>query len=191
MEPGPGGFRTFRLIACGLAGALGLALVLLSYLPDKPIYPSGLVIVVFVSVFPLFGWALIDQIRLQAGRPRRRWNDLKGLSSDDDNRRWTLVFSFAKGHQRLLALAIPLGIGLWVIMMSSVVTLRGQPTHDQAGYYLNDHGNRIPVTRSGYEAAVAKQDRLFAAGASVFLLAACGMTMYRPNTPDGEHQGLS
>jgi hypothetical protein len=75
--------------------------------------------------------------------------------------------------------------------MSSVVTLRGQPTHDQAGYYLNDHGNRIPVTRSGYDAAVAKQDRLFAAGATVFLLGACGMTMYQPKARIRKREDLS
>lgn len=185
MQAMPRRYRTPRLAACAIGAGTGLILVVLSFMPGAPIYPSGLVIVLFISVFPLFGWAVIER-SLGQPRRRRRWNDLPGMTNADFNRSWQNVFDFAKRYRILLMIAVPVVIGLWATMMSTMPTLRGQPEHDQAGYYLNDHGTRIPVSRAGYERAVADQDRLFASGATMFIIIAGLLTAYtpRPRRPD-------
>ena len=180
MESVVGRFRTQRLAACALGVGIGLLLVVLSYLPGAPIYPGGLVAVLFVSIFPLFGWAVIERSSTAARRPRRRWNDSRGITNEDYNRAWKGVFDFARRYRTLLLVGVLVVIGLWVSMISTIPTLQGQPTHDSTGYYLNDHGSHIPVSKAGYEKAVAAQDRLFAAGATLFLVVAGALTAYKP-----------
>jgi hypothetical protein len=180
MDTTPGRYRNSRLAACAAGAVLGVIMVALSFLGGQPVYPTGLVIVLFVCVFPLFGWAVIERAAGRARRPRRRWNDFSGITNADYTRAWAEAFGFARRYKALLIVAVPVVIGLWAVMMSSITTLQGQPEHDQAGYFLNDHGSRIPVTKAGYEAALAKQDRLFAAGATLFLIVAGVMTAYRP-----------
>lgn len=168
-------------MAASAAGAtLGLTLVVLTFIPGQPVYPTWLVAVLFVSIFPLFGWAVIERAVGQTRRPRRRWNDFSGLTNQDYNRIWAPLLDALKLHRGRLLLGVAVVGGLWAVMMSSILTIQGQPEHDQAGYYLNDHGSRIPVSHAGYEAALAKQDRLFAAGATLFLLIAGALTAYKP-----------
>ncbi len=183
MNGAPGRYRTPRSAAAAAGAALGLTLVALSYIPGQPVYPSWLVGVLFVSIFPLFGWAVIDRSIGQARRPRRRWNDFSGISNQDYNRMWAPFLDALKRHKGKLFVAGVVVVGLWAIMMSSILTIQGQPEDDQVGYYLNDHGSRIPVSHAGYEAALAKQDRLFAAGATLFLLVAGALTAYKPRPP--------
>jgi len=180
MESVVGRFRSQRLAACALGVGIGLLLVVLSYSPSAPIYPGGLAAVLFVSVFPLFGWAVIERSFTAARRPRRRWNDSRGITNEDYNRAWKGVFDFAKRYRTLLLVAVPIVLGLWVSMISTMPTLQGQPTQDSTGYYLNDHGSHIPVSKAGYERAIAAQDRLFAAGATLFLVVAGVLTAYKP-----------
>ena len=182
MDAKPGRYRDARLAACSVGAILGVIMVALSFLPGRPVYPSGLVIILFVCVFPLFGWAVIERAAGKTRRPRRRWNDFTRITNADYTRAWAGAFGFARRYKALLFVAIPVVIGMWAVMMSSITTLQGQPEHDQVGYFLNDHGSRIPVTKAGYEAALAKQDRLFAAGATLFLILAGVMTVYRPET---------
>ena len=186
MESVVGRFRSQRLAACALGVGIGLLLVVLSYLPGAPTYPGGLSAVLFVSVFPLFGWAVIERAFTAARRPRRRWNDFKGITNEDYDRAWRGVFDFAKRFRMLLFVAVPVVIGLWVSMISTMPTLQGQPTHDSTGYYLDDHGSHIPVSKAGYDRAIAAQDRLFAAGATLFLVVAGALTAYKP-TPEAHH----
>lgn len=180
MQANSGQYRTARLTACAVGSVVGLLLVVLSFLPGQPIYPSGLVIVLFISVFPLFGWAVIERAAGQIRRRPRRWNDFSRMTNADFNRSWQSLFDFLKRYRTILMVAVPVVVGLWATALFTMPTLRGQPEHDQAGYYLNDHGSRIPVSRSQYDRAVAAQDRLFAAGATIFLIVAGMMTAYRP-----------
>lgn len=133
-------------MACAVGATIGLILVLLSFLPGAPIYPSGLVIVLFICIFPLFGWAVIERAVGQTRRRRRRWNDFSGMTNADFNRTWQTIFAFAKRYRVLLMVAVPVVVGMWATMLSTMPTLQGQPEHDQAGYYLDDHGSRIPVS---------------------------------------------
>lgn len=180
MNGPPSRYRTPRLVASAAGAVLGLTLVGLSFIPGQPVYPSWLVGTLFVSIFPLFGWAVVERAVGQARRPRRRWNDFSGITNEDYNRMWAPFLTALKRHKGLLLFAVAVVGGLWAIMMSSILTIQGQPGHDQAGYYVNDHGSRIPVSHAGYEAALAKQDRLFAAGATLFILVAGALTAYRP-----------
>lgn len=186
MEGSASRYRTPRLVACAIGAAIGVILVLLSYVPGSPVYPSGLVIVLFVCVFPLFGWAIIERTAARARRPRRRWNDFRGITNADFNRGWQNLFDFAKRYRLVLMVAVPVVIWMWATMMSTMPTLQGQPEHDKAGYYLNDHGSRIPVSRNGYERALAAQNRLFASGATMFLIVAGVITAYGPKPRDPE-----
>jgi hypothetical protein len=173
-----GRYRTARVVACSIGVAAGLVLVALSFLPGKPVYPGGLVAVLFVAVFPLFGWAVIERAGAQFGRPRRRWNDFSGLSNAYYNQMWANLFAAARRYRRLLAVAVPLVVVLWALMMASIVTSQGQPEHVGSSYYLDDHGLHIPVSRAGYYHALAVQDRLFACGSTLFLLVALGLTAW-------------
>lgn len=65
----PGRYRNVRVAACSVGVVAGLFLVALSLLPGKPIYPGSLVAVLFVAVFPLFGWAVIERAVAQSRRP--------------------------------------------------------------------------------------------------------------------------
>lgn len=103
-----------------------------------------------------------------------------GMSNADFNRMWAPAFDFAKRYRMLLLVAVPVAVGLWATKLSTMPSLQGQPGHDQAGYYLYDHGSGMPVSRAGYERALAAQDRLFADGATLFLVVAGVMTVYRP-----------
>lgn len=180
-------YRIPRLVASAVGVVLGISIVVLSFIPAKPIYPSWLVGVVLVSSFPLFGWAVIERAGGHArGARRRRSNDFSAITNEDYNRMWSPFLDASKRHKGTLLLAVIIVGSLWAIMMSSIATLRGQPEHDQAGYYLNDHGSRVPVSRAGYEAALAKQDRLFAAGATIFLAVAAGLTTYQPRAGTGQ-----
>lgn len=191
MNGAPGRYRTPRLAASAGGAALGLTLVALSFIPGQPVYPSWLVGVLFVSIFPLFGWTVIERAVGQTRRPRRRRNDFSGITNQDYNRMWAPFFDALKRHKGRLLVAVGVVAGLWAIMMSSILTIQGQPEHDQAGYYLNDHGSRIPMTHARYEAALAKQDRLFSAGATLFLLVAGAGTAYKPQPrmPQGPRPG--
>ena len=60
-----------------------------------------------------------------------------------------------------------------------VVTLSGSPEHDRSGYYLVDHGRRIPVSRAGYERAVVGQDRLLEAAVTLVLVLSGGVVVYQ------------
>jgi hypothetical protein len=108
------------------------------------------------------------------------------MTNSDFNRSWQNILDFGKRYRMLLVIAVPVVIGLWATMMSTMPTLQGQPGRDQSGYYLNDHGSRIPLSKADYERAVAAQDRLFAPGATMFLIIAGLLTAYtpRPHGPE-------
>jgi hypothetical protein len=63
---------------------------------------------------------------------------------------------------------VVLFVGVWLVEMSSISALGGQPTMSGGRHYLNDHGSLIPVTRAAYEHALVLQQRIFTLGPSVF-----------------------
>ncbi len=98
-------------------------------------------------------------------------------SNEQANRGWDRMLAHAHKYRVFLVIAIPVLILLWILMLISIVSIRGQPVHADNTYYLDDHGSHIPVTKAGYEAAIARQQTIFAAGGAMFLLVSIGLTV--------------
>ena len=64
---------------------------------------------------------------------------------------------------------LPLVIaGGFAAFLSAMVTLKGNPTVIDGGYYLNDHGTLLQVTYHGFEVALAAQDRVYTSFPGIF-----------------------
>jgi hypothetical protein len=97
---------------------------------------------------------------------RRPWRDRFKFGAGRTT--WKNLATLLPGRTRYVA--IGLFVIAWIIGVTSIFNLGGQPQYDPATgrYYLNNHGSLIPVTHAGYVHAVALQSRLFLAGAIVF-----------------------
>ena len=122
-------------------------------------------------IFPLFAGRLSSVCLNRPGGLSGRPAQAEVLSDAEYNRRWAEATDFVKQHWPLLALA---AVAARPSGWSALTTfgLQGQPEHDTTGYYLDDHGSHIPVSRAEYENDLAVQDRGFAAVATMFLLVA-------------------
>jgi len=181
VDSGITGWRRVRVVAGLIGAAFGFVVVVLSLLPGAPYLPDGVEFIPFVMVFPLFGWAVIeraqDQTARRKGQPRQKWYERGMTTNEEANRGWDQMWAQAHKYRVGLAIAIPVVILMWILMMFSIVSIQGQPVHAGNQYYLDDHGSHIPVTEAGYEDAVAKQQRIFSAGGTAFLIVALGMTL--------------
>jgi NADH:ubiquinone oxidoreductase subunit 3 (subunit A) len=175
------GWRRVRVIAALITAALGSIVVVLALLPGGPYLPDGIEFVPFAMVFPLFGWAVIERAKSQSARrrtqPRQKWYEVGMTSNEQAKRWWDRMLAQAHKYRVLLAIGIPVLILLWILTLISIVSIQGQPVHSGNTYYPDDHGSHIPVNKAGYEAAIAKQQTIFAAGGTMFLLVSIGMTV--------------
>lgn len=165
--------RTARLTLITAGIVLGLVIVISTFYPGAPIFPSGLTIGLFLYSFPLSGWAIFEH------RSKRKRNLPNEATNADYNQIWTDIGYIIKKYRNILFVAVPTIGGLWIMMMISIVTLQGSPMHVGNQHYLDDHGSHIPVSQSGYENALAAQDRGFAAGATLSLCVAGPLTMFK------------
>jgi hypothetical protein len=168
--------------------------VVLALLPGGPYLPDGVEFIPFVLAFPLFGWAVIERAQSQTPRqrvqPRQKWYEVGITSNEEANRGWERIWGEVHKYRVYLAIGIPLLVLLWILTMISIVSIQGQPVHSGDRYYLDDHGSHIPVTKAGYEAAFAKQQTIFAAIGTMFLLVSVGMTVtYDPKQPAAQTTG--
>lgn len=183
VDSGITGWRGVRVVAALSGAAFGFVVVVLSLVPGGPYLPDGVEFIPFVMIFPLFGWAVIERAQDQAarrkGQPSQKWYERGMTTNREANRGWDQIWAQAHKYRVGLAIAIPVVILMWILMMFSIVSIQGQPVHAGSQYYLDgdDHGSHIPVTQAGYEDAVAKQQRIFAAGGTAFLIVALGMTL--------------
>ena len=169
-------------VGVALCGALfGFVVVALSLLPGAPYLPDGVEFIPFALIFPLFGWAVIERSLVKAARlrkqPRRKWYEQAIRSNKDMNESWSDFGSQLLKYRSPLAIAVPLVALMWIVGFISIISSQGQPEHSGDHYYLDDHGTHIVVTRSGYERAIAQQERIFAAGGTTFLIVAAAMTL--------------
>jgi hypothetical protein len=67
---------------------------------------------------------------------------------------------------------------VWAISFWSIRESRGQPVERAGHYYLNDHGDYIPVTRAEYRRAQVSGERTFTLIPAVFF--ALGVLMNLP-----------
>lgn len=175
------GLRLVRVVVALTGAAFGFIVVLLALLPGAPYLPDGVEFIPFVMVFPLFGWAVIeralDQAARQKGQPSKKWSERGFTSNEDANQASAQMWAKVRKYQVLLAIGIPMVIAMWALTLYSIFSIGGQPEHVGNHYYLDDHGSHVPVTKAGYENAVAKQELIFAAGGMMFLLVSAGLTL--------------
>jgi hypothetical protein len=182
------GWRKARVVVALIAAALGFIVVVLALLPGAPYLPDGVEFIPFVLAFPLFGWAVIeratDQAAQRSGKPRQKWYEVGMTTNEEANRGWEPMWAQVHKYRVYLAIGIPVLIVMWILMTFSIGSIQGQPVHAGNQYYLDDHGYHIPVTEAGYENAVAKQETIFAAGGTMFLLVSVGLTAtFNPKQP--------
>src|SRR5438128_245196 len=105
--------------------------------------------------------------------------------------RTVLLFADRRSHFREFFDSIPratrlaysaLFIATWAIALVSIIHLSGQPVQHGDHYFLNDHGNLIPVTRAAYRHALVLQSRIFSLGPSVFF--ALGVIVHSDRTAE-------
>jgi hypothetical protein len=181
-------WRQVRRFAAWSGVAVGLLTAGSTYLPGAPYVPDAVWIVLFVLVFPIFGSVVFERgvgRAGRAGRPRRRWNDLSGLTNQYDDGGWDQLRLTLRSLPSALRYGIPVAaIFLFASMMFGIASLQGQPEIHNGRYFLDDHGSLIPVDHAGYEHGRALQERLFVSGATLFLGFAAMLTTW-PVPTDG------
>jgi hypothetical protein len=130
----------------GLAAELAVAVTTL--LPSAPVVADWIVFALFP---PIFFVHLRSVQVLRAGRAR------------------SSVGAVLRDRPTAVRVAFcALFITAWVIALGSITHLAGQPTVVHGKYFLNDHGDLMPVTYNGYRHAVVLQQRIFTLIPGVF-----------------------
>jgi hypothetical protein len=186
MDTELSGWRRVRVVAALIGALFGFVIVVLAVLPGAPYLPDGLEFIPFIMIFPLFGWAVIeralDQASRRKGQPRQKWYERGMTSNAEAKRAWNDMWVQVRKYRVILVIGIPVLIVMWVLMGYSIVSIQGQPERVGNHSYLNDHGSEIPVTQAGYENAVAKQELIFAAAGTMFLVVSAALTLtFDPN----------
>jgi hypothetical protein len=153
-----------RLLALG-ASVVGFAacavVVLLSFIRAVPPSPPALWVVLFIGIFPLHLRSVVVHKR-NADRPpgsKIRIRKKRGRITAPER-----VPSRTEGSTAtsLLYLAVGLVIILAAVaFLSARSSLGGGATTVNGSYFLNDHGELIPVSYHAYERALAAEGRVF------------------------------
>lgn len=156
------GLRTLSPEAMLRVSAAGMTLDLLiaatTLAPNAPLVPQWPQFTVFPVIFVVH---FSSVLRLAPAGGRHRWRDL------------------VAGVPPVLGLGFGVAfVGAWLVLLTSITSLGGQPTMGGGHYYLNDHGSLIAVTKAAYDHALVLQQRLFTLGPSVFF--ALGVLVHYP-----------
>lgn len=171
--------RPAMMWAAAVSGSITLIAAMTTFLPGAPYVPEGIVMTLFVLVFPIYGVAFVRDViplnRMQRAQPaadKRRWwqrsdrNLLRRLL--DPIPRWIRV-AF-----------VCLSFLLWLSLMSSFAGPAGAPTAEDDRYFLNNHGKMTEVSKDEYDRAVAYSTRTFASGATIFYAFALVLLRFGP-----------
>ncbi len=121
-----------RVAVAGLAIDLLIAASTLA--PNAPLLPQWPQFVLFPLIFVVH---FSSVLRFTSDRGRPKWRELRrGLPPGT-------IVAF-----------IVLFVVAWLVLMVSIGQIGGQPTMSGGHYYLNDHGDFIPVTRAAYRHAL-------------------------------------
>ena len=147
------------MLRVSMAGmTLDLFIAATTLAPGAPLVPQWPQFVLFPLIFVVH---FSSVLRLTPVGGRFRWRDL------------------VAGVPPALGLGFGvLFVGAWLVLMSSITGIGGQPTMSAGHYFLNDHGSLIPVTKAAYEHALVLQQRIFTLGPSVFF--ALGIVVHYP-----------
>ena len=160
-----------RISAAFLAAELVIALT--TFLPNAPVVPTALVFLLFPGVF-IVHLRSVAVLRSNRDRSKRRGRPRLG----------ELLAPFPARAR--LAFFVLFGVG-WLVAITSISHVRGQPTQIHGVYYLNDHGTAITVTHREYLHAVVLTQRIFTMIPAVFYALAVIVNwpwQPRPAAPD-------
>ncbi|MGW7356480.1 hypothetical protein ACWGI0_07420 [Streptomyces sp. NPDC054802] len=148
--PVPTSYKVHMGASLVLAGLAAIA-VALTMLPGKPVGPEAAAFTLFGLALLMFGSAVLRCYRAGVRTRGQEFLDLL----------WHTP-------RRLKAVAGALAAGVVLCVAIGGAPAGGQPEHTAAGYYLNEHGDRRPVSRAAYESALKAGTRWFDAGATCF-----------------------
>ncbi len=154
--------RFLRISAFALACELVIAASTL--LPGAPVVPSAFAFVLFPLVFVVHArtvWAAVRASRDIKSGARIRFSDL-----------------FDGLPRMAIAVFVAFFVAIWFASGPWITESRGQPTERAGHYYLNDHGDYIPVSYDEYRHAQVLAERTFTLIPSVFF--AFGVLMNLP-----------
>jgi hypothetical protein len=152
------------MLRVSVAGmTLDLLIAATTLAPAAPLVPQWPQFVLFPLIFVVH---FSSVLRLAPAGGRFRWRDL------------------VAGVPPVLGLGFGvLCVGTWLVLMSSITSVGGQPTMSGGHYYLNDHGSLIAVTKAAYEHTLVLQQRIFTLAPSVFF--ALGVLVHYPRRDVG------
>jgi hypothetical protein len=137
------------LVVSAIALACELVIAASTALPGAPVFPLGLVFVLFPLVFVVHARTVWAGVR---GGRRMKMSDILSGVPPVAIGVFVAFFFFA-----------------WAVSYSSITESRGQPTESAGRYYLNNHGTYIPVAHGEYLHAQVLSERSFSLIPSVFL----------------------
>jgi len=152
LKPG----TMFRISVVGMTVVLLIAVSTLA--PGAPVIPQWPEFVLFPFIFVVH---FSSVLRLTPTRGRFRWRD-----------------QFVGIPPIFVAAFFVLLIGAWLVGVSSITSIGGQPTVRGGHYFLNDHGALMPVSKTAYDHALVLQQRIFTLIPSVFF--ALGALIHYP-----------
>jgi hypothetical protein len=156
------GLRTLKpemMLRLSLAGlALDLLIAASTLAPGAPLIPQWPQFVLFPPIFVVH---FSSVLRLAPVAGRFRWRDL------------------VAGPPPVVGLGFGvLLVAAWLVLVSSITSIGGQPTMSAGHYYLNDHGSLIAVSKAAYEHGLVLQQRIFTLGPAMFF--ALGVLIHYP-----------
>ena len=171
--------RPITLWAAAVCGSITLVAALTTFLPGAPYVPEGVVMTLFVLVFPIYGVAFVREMipinrvqRAQRAAGERRW--WQGTDR-------ALFRRLLDPIPRTVRMAfVGLFFLLWLSGMSSFAGPAGQPTERDGHYFLNNHGTVTEVSEEEYERALTYQTRGFASGATAFFALSMILSRFGP-----------
>jgi hypothetical protein len=169
------------LWAALVLGCAALLAVGTTFLPGAPFVPEGIVMTLFVLVFPVFGAALVrDVVPMGRVRSRQRASSVRGMfqSSAADRRAMRVLWSTVPTSVKVTFVSVL--FAMWLAGMSSFSGPRGQPTQEDGRYFLVNHGTITEVSEGDYDRAVTLGTRGFASGAVAFYAMAALLSEYGP-----------
>jgi hypothetical protein len=163
------GLRTLKpetMLRLSLAGmTLDLLIAASTLAPGAPLVPQWPQFVLFPLIFVVH---FSSVLRLAPAGGRLRWRDLVAGLSPVAGLGFGVLF-----------------VAAWLVLMSSITSIGGQPTMSGGHYYLNDHGSLIPVSKAAYEHGLVLQQRIFTLGPAIFF--ALGALVHYPRRNVGDN----
>jgi hypothetical protein len=166
------------ILVAAVCASLCVVALLVTFLPGAhgvPVLPW----LMFAMLFPVWGFTIYKVIQLT-----------KSADSEQRQKLLRSWFSFRGVRPHRVAVAICCAVLLgWVVGLTSVLHIKGQPMFEGGSYFADNHGTHIPLTADGYEHEVLLQDRIFTAIPLCFFAASVGLLIASSQGPPQGESG--